>query len=129
MYLRYLPVKLRLVGEALVHDRDEDEVADEVGAREVDARRRVVEEGALPEERLLLQPQEHLCSGRLCSFFGFTCTGDRLMHAVFTCAMLISLMISTRVSPIFSRAEWARSASTESFLSLLLLGVVIFIYS
>ena len=58
--IMYLPVKLSLVAEALVHDRDEDEVADEVSAREVDARRRVVEEGALPEERLLLQPQEHL---------------------------------------------------------------------
>ena len=121
----HLPVKLSLVVEALVHDRDEDEVADEVGAREIDARRRVVEERALPEERLLLQPQEYLKWEAISSL----CTGDKLMHSVFTCAMLISLMISTRVSPIFSRAKWARSASSESFLSLLLMEVVIVIYS
>ena len=45
------------------------------------------------------------------------------MLYVFTCAMLISLMISTRVSPIFSRARFARSASSESFLALDLVGL------
>ena len=54
------PVEHSLVTETLVHDRDEYEVADEVCSRKVDARRGVVEEGALAEERLLLQPQEHL---------------------------------------------------------------------